>query len=144
MEGLTELDHKLLLKLSDNSRTSVSDLAKALGVSRITVQNHMDLLERKHVIKGYTIRWHPDYVEQQIEAHILIATDQKRIDKIVAALKELTVIKSLSSISGEYDLVAQLMAGSTQALDQAMDKMSNIEGVIRTQTSVLLSKKFER
>ena len=144
MADLAELDKNLLSILAKNSRTSVSDLAKSLGVSRLTVQSHMDNLERKKVIQGYTIRWHPDHIESQIEAHILIATDQKKLSAIVNSLKSLPVIRSLSSISGEYDLVAQLMASSTQQLDEVMDEMSLIEGVLRTQTSVLLSKKFER
>lgn len=144
MSDLADLDKRLLQQLAKNSRTSVSELAKQLGVSRLTVQSHMDTLERRQVIQGYTIRWHQDYLENQIEAHILIATDQKKLGSIVSALKAFPIIRSLSSISGEFDLVAQLLAGSTQELDSTMDQMSLIDGVQRTQTSVLLSKKFER
>jgi DNA-binding Lrp family transcriptional regulator len=144
MRELSQLDQKLLSLLLANSRTSVSGLSKAMGVSRITVQNHMTMLERNKVIQGYTIDWHPDFEINQIQAHILIETDQKKIAAIVKKLKDIMVIKSLSSISGEFDLVAQLKAPSTQDLDRAMDEMSIIDGVMRTQTSVLLSKKFER
>lgn len=144
MGAISELDQNLLQLLESNSRVSVSDLAKSLGVSRLTVQSHMEALERKQIIQGYTIRWHPEHIKQQIEAHILIATDQKKLASIVNELKSLLTIRSLSSISGEFDLVAQLIADSTQELDRVMDEMSLIEGVLRTQTSVLLSKKFER
>ncbi len=144
MHNIGELDKKLLELLLENARTSVSQLAKQLGVSRLTVQSHMSQLERSKVIQGYTLRWHESFLGQQISAHILIATDQKLIGKIVRALEKISVIKSLSSISGEFDLVAQLKAASTQELDEAMDAMTQITGVTRTQTSVLLSKKFER
>ncbi len=144
MHNIGELDKKLLVLLIDNARASVSHLAKQLGVSRLTVQSHMTQLEHGGVIKGYTLLWHQEFLEQQISAHILIATDQKRIAQIVRALEKITVIKSLSSISGEFDLVAQLKAPSTQELDEAMDSMAQIVGVERTQTSILLSKKFER
>jgi len=144
MHNIGELDKKLLELLLENARTSVSQLAKQLGVSRLTVQSHMSHLERSKVIQGYTLRWHESFLGQQISAHILIATDQKLIGKIVRALEKISVIKSLSSISGEFDLVAQLKATSTQELDEAMDAMTQIAGVTRTQTSVLLSKKFER
>lgn len=144
MSELGELDERLLQLLAKNSRTSVTELAKRLGVSRLTIQSHMDTLERRNVIEGYTIRWHQDYLDNQIEAHILIATDQKKLGSIVNALHAFPIIRSLSSISGEFDLVALLMASSTQELDSTMDQMSLIDGVQRTQTSVLLSKKFER
>ncbi len=144
MHNIGELDKKLLALLVENARASVSHLAKQLGVSRLTVQSHMSQLEHGGVIEGYTLRWHEEFLVQQISAHILIATDQKRIAEIVRALEKITVIKSLSSISGEFDLVAQLKASSTQKLDEAMDSMTKIVGVERTQTSVLLSNKFER
>ena len=144
MNTLSELDRSLLTLLSANSRKTVSDLAKELGVSRLTVQAHMETLERQNIIQGYTIRWHSEFTDNQIEAHILIATDQKKLSSIVKALKNIEVIGSLSSISGEFDLVANIIAHSTQELDKAMDNMSLIDGVLRTQTSVLLSKKFER
>jgi len=144
MHNIGELDKRLLDLLSVNARVSVSQLAKQLGVSRLTVQSHMRQLEHGGVIQGYTLRWHEGFLGQQISAHILIATDQKFIAQIVRALEKISVIKSLSSISGEFDLVAQLKAASTQELDEAMDGMTQIEGVLRTQTSVLLSKKFER
>ncbi len=144
MYKIGSLDELLLNLLSRNARASVSQLAKQLGVSRLTVQSHMQNLERCNIIQGYTIRWHEGYLQQQIAAHILIATDQKFIAQIVRALDKIQVIKSLSSISGEFDLVAELKAASTQELDEAMDAMTQIDGVLRTQTSVLLSKKFER
>lgn len=144
MYSLSPLDQKLLALLSDDSRASISHLAKQLGVTRLTVQSHMETLERKKVIQGYTIRWHPEYAAHLIEALILIATDQKQIEKIVNALQGFKIIHSLSSISGEFDLVAELKASSTQELDAVMDEMAKIDGVLRTQTSVLLSKKFER
>jgi len=122
----------------------VSDLAKRLGVSRLTVQNHMQQLERKKVIQAYTVKLHDEFLGQQIAAHMLIATDQKLIGPVVRELEKITEIHSLSSISGEYDLVAQLKAPSTTQLDTAMDRVTQVKGVLRSHSSVLLSQKIAR
>lgn len=144
MMVLSELDRKLLALLSDNSRSTVSDLAKRLGVSRLTVQNHMQQLERQKVIQAYTVKLHDEFLGQQIAAHMLIATDQKLIGPVVRELEKITEIHSLSTISGEYDLVAELKAPSTTQLDMAMDRVTQVKGVVRSHSSVLLSQKIAR
>lgn len=144
MHNLASLDQKLLRLLSSDGRASVSDLARSLGVSRLTVQNHMQQLQRDKVIQGYGVKLHDDFTGQQIAAHMLIATDQKRIAPVVRALEKIEQIHSLYSISGEYDLVAELRAASTTMLDEAMDRVTQIDGVLRSHSSVLLSKKFAR
>ncbi|WP_439134224.1 Lrp/AsnC family transcriptional regulator [Pseudomaricurvus sp.] len=144
MEDLSVLDRKLVRLLSQNARASVSDLAKALGVSRLTVQNHMQQLERRKVIQGYTVNLNENYGSSEIAAYMLIATDQKQLGSVVRAMEKIEQIYSLSSISGEYDLVAELRAETTASLDHAMDQVSQVSGVLRSHSSVLLSKKFQR
>lgn len=144
MNTLSELDQRLLALLTENSRASVTQLAQKLGVTRLTVQTHMERLERDRIIQGYTVHWDEGFLRRQVAAHILIAADQKQLPVLVKALVKISELKSLYSISGEYDLVAELRADSTEVLDQAMDRMTQIPGVLRTLTSVLLSKKFER
>ncbi len=48
-------DQQLLSLLRDNA-TPVTALAKALRVSRATVQNRIDKLEKEGLIVGYTVR----------------------------------------------------------------------------------------
>jgi DNA-binding Lrp family transcriptional regulator len=144
MYEIKTLDQKLLEELTHNGRATVAYLSDKLGVSRITVKTHMEKLEQKGVIEGYTIRWQSDYLRSQVAAHILIEVDQRLIAQVVRALEKIAVIQSLYSISGEFDLVAELRADSTESLDLAIDDMTRVEGVLRTHSSVLLSKKFDR
>ncbi len=144
MINFSKLDQKLLALLTENARLTVSELAKRLGASRLTVQNHMQKLERQKVIQGYTVKLDQAFLQQQVAAHMLIATDQKLIGPVVRALEKITEIHSLYSISGEYDLVAELRAASTAQLDEAMDRVTQITGVLRSHSSVLLAQKINR
>ncbi|MAZ86654.1 MAG: AsnC family transcriptional regulator [Cellvibrionaceae bacterium] len=144
MINISEFDQKLLVLLTENARLTVSELAKRLGASRLTVQNHMQQLERKKIIQGYTVKLHQAFLGQQVAAHMLIATDQKLIGPVVRSLEKIDEIHSLYSISGEYDLVAELRASSTAQLDEAMDKVTQIAGVLRSHSSVLLAQKISR
>lgn len=141
---LDKMDQALLALLSENSRLSVTDIAKRLGVSRVTAQERMRRLEERKVLLGYTVRLHPDFEQQQVSALVLIETNQKQSGQMVKQLEKMPAVKSLTSISGEYDYAALIKEQSTQALDNEIDRIIALEGVHRTMTSVILSTKFER
>ena len=53
IEGLDELDNKILEAIKNNARLSYSEIGEKVGVSRVCVKNRMTALEQKGVIKGY-------------------------------------------------------------------------------------------
>ena len=141
---LDATDKALLALLQENSRLSVTELAKRLGVSRVTAQERLRRLEARKIVQGYTVRLNPDFERQQVSALVLISTDQKLSGQMVKAVEKMAAVKSLTSISGEYDYAAQVRADNTQALDDAIDDIARLDAVQRTMTSVILSTKFER
>ena len=64
--------------------------------------------------------------------------------RIETALSRLTPVNSLYSVSGVFDLVAVIATRDVSTLDQTLDHIGNIEGVSDTQSSVILSTKFDR
>ena len=69
------LDHQLISLLRDNARATVLQLAKALGVSRATVQNRMRRLQRDGVILGYTVRLQAPGAEAPVRALMLLLVE---------------------------------------------------------------------
>ncbi len=53
IEGLDELDNKILDVIKDNARLSYSEIGEKVDVSRVCVKNRMTALEQKGVIRGY-------------------------------------------------------------------------------------------
>ena len=49
-------DRHLLSLLRNDARMTVADMAKAVGVSRGTVQNRIARLEADGIVLGYTVR----------------------------------------------------------------------------------------
>ncbi len=141
---MSALDNKLLQLLQADARASVSALARQLGVSRATVQEHMARLERTHVIQGYTIRYHPEHAQRQVCAQVMISVHAKQATSIVRHIEAIPEVEQLQTISGSYDLLAFVRTGSTQALDAVIDSLAALQGVERTLSSVVLATKFQR
>lgn len=141
---ISEQDHKLLTALRANARTSISDLAKALGLSRSTVQNRIHKLESSGVIKGYSVDYGSEYLESLVCAHISIKVRQKLTAKTNQQLQKISYISALYAINGEYDMLAVIEARSLQQLSQIIDDIGQFEGVERTNSSIILETKFRR
>ena len=134
----------LLNLLRENSRRSVSDLAKEMGLSRSTVQQTMERLERTGVIQGYTVKVNPHYEQQRVSAYIMISAVPKKTIEVVRELTKQPQLDMLCSISGRYDLIAQVTEETTEALDKIIDLIAALDGVERTLSHIVLSSKVSR
>jgi DNA-binding Lrp family transcriptional regulator len=137
-------EQQLLNLLKENSRRSVSDLANEMGLSRATVQQSMERLERKGVIQGYTIRINPHYEQQRVSAYIMISAVAKKTADIVRQLHKQPQLDMLCTISGQYDLMAQVTESTTEALDMIIDEIATLDGVEKTLSHIVLSRKVDR
>ena len=140
----TDKDELLLSLLSENARAPVSELARRLGLSRTTVQARIERLERDGVIAGYTVRLSTAAERALVRAHVMITVRPRHAVPTIAGLKEIREVRTLHSISGEVDMIAVVAAGSVAALDAVVDRIGALEGVERTQTSVIMATKFDR
>ena len=137
-------DKKLIALLQQNSRESTSKLARILGLSRTTVTNRIDRLEKRGVIKGYTVQFSEEYERSQIQAHVMISCDPKSTATIVSNLKKNAAIRELHAVNGIFEMLAIVNAQSTQDLDTVLDEIGNTKGVSKTTSSIILSTKFSR
>lgn len=141
---LDNIDKKLLSLLQINARTPTSTLARQLGISRSTVQSRLTRLEEKKIISAYTIQYGDDYARKLIRAHVLIKVEQKLTGNVYVSLKKIPEITALYATSGEYDLIAIVTAQSTEELSRLLDDVVNLEGIERTNSSVILETKISR
>lgn len=141
---MKKLDNELLALLRSNARISTSALARALDVSRSTVQSRLQKLEADGVIQGYSVVLGEGYRASRMRAHVLITVEQRRTPRLNRQLEAICEIVALHAISGEFDLIVEVEAAGPQALNQVLDQISALEGVQRTQTSVILETRFSR
>ena len=141
---MTPKDHALVALLKADARESTASLARKLGVSRSTVQERIHKLEQAGVITGYTVKLGQLAVRPSITAHVLLAVNPKRAEMVVRELKSHPSIRASYALSGVFDYLTIVETGTTQEMDDILDRIGKIDGVDRTQTSIVLSVKFER
>lgn len=141
---LTEKDEELLSILRCNGRASVSDIARATGVSRTAVQNRLTKLENNNIIKGYSVVLGSDYNNQLVSADVSLKVNPNLRQSICVTLRKIPQISRICSISGEYDLLATIEAGQLEKLSEILNTVCALEGVERTNSAIILDTMFER
>jgi len=136
---IDELDQRLIALLRADSRMPAASLAKALKVSRGTIQNRIERLMARGVVQGFTIKTRPDVDANRVRAVMTIAIEGERSGAVVKALKGFPEVSAVHTTNGRWDLVADLDVETLQAFSAALDRIRQIEGIASTETSILLA-----
>ncbi|WP_259337930.1 Lrp/AsnC family transcriptional regulator [Colwellia sp. RSH04] len=141
---LTEKDEELLSILQVNARASVSDIARATGVSRTAIQNRLNKLENNNVIKAYSVVLDSAYTSGLISSNVSLKVKPSLRQPICVALRKVPQISHIHSISGEYDLLVTIQASTLEKLSEVLNVVCSTDGVQRTNSAIILDTIFER
>ena len=141
---MDDLDQRLLAALAANSSTSTSQLARRFKVARSTVQARIERLERTGVIGGYTVRLGQSVTVRRIRATVMVEIEPRTGAAVLARLKAIPEVEMVHTTSGRVDMIVQLATETTETLDETIDKLAAIPGVVDTESLVHLSTKLDR
>jgi len=136
---MDDTDRKLVALLRGNARLPVASLAKALGVSRGTVQNRINRLTEAGTIQGFTVRVHKEGEAARIRAIMMIEVEGERSDQILKALRGNPEITAVHTTNGRWDMVIELDTDTLESFDRALHRIRQINGIASSETSLLLS-----
>jgi DNA-binding Lrp family transcriptional regulator len=137
--ALDETDRRLLSALREDGRMPVAELARLLGVARATATARIERLIASGTIIGFTVRVRDELDPLAVRAMTLIEVEGRTTDNVIRQLRGFTEIRSLHTTNGGWDLVAELGAETLAHFDAVLGRIRSIEGVVNTETSLLLS-----
>lgn len=138
------LDQKLLGVLKLNARESVASLARSLKTSRSTVQDRLMRLEKNGTIKGYRVELNEQTDSKFIRAFVTVSVEPQKTNLIIAEIKTFHNVTSIHTVSGKFDIMVEVGTPDTVAMDKILDRLGEIPGVIRTESSIVLSTRLQR
>lgn len=139
---LSENEMALLRILRKDARKTVSALARELSLSRPTVQGMLERLDTV-AIHRYTVELKPEFYDSHIRAFVFMTRDPKKWDTIRKSLEKMEQVRSIYTVTGQLDTIIELQvtAGHFSDMDRILAEIVALDGVTRTQTSMVLAGK---
>ncbi|MFQ5711708.1 MAG: winged helix-turn-helix transcriptional regulator [Candidatus Geothermarchaeales archaeon] len=122
---MSEIDLGILKILRENSRASISTIAKRLGVSRPTVRSRMSRLKSMGIIKKYTIILDESVTSEKISFFIGITTEKPR--DVTENLLELDGISEAYLTSGDKNLICRADVSDMEEFKELMEKIYELK-----------------
>jgi Lrp/AsnC family transcriptional regulator for asnA, asnC and gidA len=139
MKGfLDEIDKEILKVLQKNSRTPLREISKQVGLAESTVYERIKKLKERGIIKKFTIILDPESLGFHLLAFILIKAKAGKYSDVAEKLIAYPEIVEIYETTGDYDMILKIRTRSSEELNDFLDRIGEIEGVVATHTMVVL------
>ena len=133
-----KIDEKIISFLKEDSRESFVDIGKKLKLSESAVRRRVKNLVDSGTIKRFTVEIGE---ENATSAIVLISVDSATdTSKVSERLAKLEGVKTVYEITGQYDITTIISATNIAEINNSIDALRKIPGVIDTNTVIILRK----
>ena len=139
---MKELDNQIIALLKRNARILVTQMARELGVSRVTIDAHIKKMETSGVISGYTVKLGTEEFRHKVSGWILISVQANKEEHAIEQMIGMPETPRLHTTNGKWDLAAEIQVATLEHFDAVISKLRQIDGITETDTSLLLSSRI--
>ena len=141
LDGLDELDQKIIQLLIENARISYSDIGKETGISRVAVKARIQALEKKGVIEGYTTIINPQKISGAVSCYFEIETKPDQLPQVTGILHTNDIVTQIYRVTGRDKLHVHAVASSSDEMEQFLHTViDTLPGVISYSCNTILSR----
>lgn len=141
LDGLAELDRKIVKLLIQNARMSYSDIGEQIGISRVAVRSRVQALEQRGIIEEYTTIINPQKISGAISCYFEIETTPETLMETAARLKENDTVTQIYRVTGKSKLHVHAVASSSEEMEKLMyETIDKLPGVLECSCNMIFSR----
>ena len=142
---LDATDLSIVRLLRENARRSFQEIGSRVGLSAPAVKRRVDRLEQAGVIRGYGAVVDPGRLGWSTLALVELHCEGRMPGHAVeAAVRSHEGVVAAYTVAGAASAVLLVRAADTTHLEETLNRIREADGILRTQTSIVLSTLFER
>lgn len=141
LDGLDELDQKIVNLLIRNARMSYSEIGQQVGISRVAVKMRVQALEQKGVIEEYTTIVNPQKISGAVSCYFEIETKPDTLADVAEILEKNDTITQIYRVTGKSRLHVHAVASSNEEMEELIaHTMDRLPGVLECTCNMILSR----
>ena len=127
---MDDKDFKIIEILQQNARTPYTDIAKILGVTETTVRKRISEMEKKGIIKKYTVEVDPQKLGYRTVTILGMDVEPKHLLEAAKKLAEIPETKWVATSTGDHMIMSEIWARNGEHLLQILtNKVGKIKGI---------------
>mgnify|MGYP000777466928 FL=1 len=141
LDGLDELDQKIVRLLIENARVSYSDLGDKIGLSRVAVKARIQALEQRGIIEEYTTVINPQKISGAVSCYFEIETTPGSLSEVIDILNGDDTVTQIYRVTGRDKLHVHAVASSSDEMEHFLHTViDTLPGVISCSCNTILSR----
>lgn len=136
---LDAIDVKILEKLRENARASNIEISRSLKISEATVRRRIMNLEKKGIIKGYSVYIDYQLIENPVKAYVHISVSATHRDDVVKKICEHDRAIAVYRVTGEHEILSVMLFVDMPELQSFLDTYLDLDGIRDVRAQIVMS-----
>jgi len=133
---MDETDREIVRILKNDGRAAYIDIGRQVGLSEGAVRKRIRLLTESGVIRKFTAKIG---VGEGAEAITLLAAHPSfPTQEVSEKIRKISSVETLYEVTGEYDIIAVISGISVVEVNECIEKIRRVEGIMKTNTMIVL------
>ena len=141
LDGLDELDRKIVQILIQNARTSYSEIGEQVGLSRVAVKMRIQGLEKRGIIEEYTTVINPQKLGGAVSCYFEIKTSPETFSQVTDILCQNETITQIYRVTGRSKLHVHAVAADAAEMEKLIcEVIDRLPGLLELNCNTILSR----
>ncbi len=133
---MDDKDKQILSILKSDGRAGYGAIGEKVGLSEGAVRKRIKALADSGVIRKFTVKIG---VAEGAEAIALLASNPSfPTQEVSKRIREIPNVETVYEVTGEYDIVAVISGMNVVEVNECVEKIRRVEGIMKTNTMIVL------
>jgi len=133
---MDEIDKEIIRILKQNGRATYSEIGKKVGLSEGAIRKRIKDLVDSGIIKKFTLKL---ALSEGAEAIALVSVKPSiPTSEISTELLKIPNVDTVYEVTGEYDIAIIISAMNIAEVNECIERIRKIDGIIKTNTMIIL------
>jgi len=133
---MDDKDKQIIKILKEDSRTGYNNIGSEIGLSEGAVRKRIKTLIDEGTIKKFTVKLG---VAEGAQAITLLTTNPAYPTlEVSKKIRDTPNVETIYEVTGEYDIVAVITGMNVVEVNECIEKIRRVEGIMKTNTMIVL------